>query len=54
MTDKQMIPNNSDPSFQLDCEENYANYSNWAAVHGTAFILYHNYRILELSWVHYA
>lgn len=37
MTDKQMIPNDSDPSFQLNCEESYVNYSIWAAVHGTAF-----------------
>lgn len=38
MTDKQMISSDSDPSFQLNCEESYANYSIWAAVHGTAFI----------------
>lgn len=44
MTDKQMIPNDSDPSFQLNCVESYASYSIWAAVHGTAFIQYYNYK----------
>lgn len=38
MTDKQMILSDSDASFQLNCEENYANYSIWAAMHGTAFV----------------
>lgn len=38
MTEKQMIPNDAEPSFQLNCEESYANHSIQAAVHGTAFI----------------
>lgn len=53
MTDKQMIPNDSDPSFQLNCEESYANYTIWAAVHGTAFIPSSDYKILVLSCIHY-
>lgn len=44
MTDKQIIPSDSNPSFQLNCEESYASYSMWAAVHGTAFIQYYNYK----------
>lgn len=44
MTDKQMIPNDSDPSLQLNCEESYANYSIWAAVHGTAFMPCYDYK----------
>lgn len=44
MTDKQMIPNDSDPRFQLNCEESYANYFIWAAVHGIAFIPSSDYK----------
>lgn len=32
MTDKQMIPNDPDPSFQLNCKESYVNCSVQAAV----------------------
>lgn len=49
MTDKQMIPSDSDPSFHLNCEENYADYSIWAAVHGTGFIPCCDYKNSETS-----